>query len=319
MYNTEQKEKFVKQYTVRASIRDACLSVFNAFEPYESGWGADLCTRDKETLQPIVDDMLGLRLNSHSLRLTILREYVKWCLNTGVPGACDGMLHVDSSSLEKMRRQTVRNPRHLQRYLDEICDPEKDGTADNTFRVFYWLAYAGMREEDIFRVKAEHVDLTEMLVRLDGEEYPIYREAIPAFKNCMSLRQFVYNHPNYTSPKPTYMDRAEGEILIRGIRGVPSVLTMRPELSRRSKRMLDSGRTNLQLSYYRVWISGVFYRIYEAELAGIGADFSKIAMDHMAGKNYKLDKGRNTPMAKQRKLAVEYAADYERWKATLIP
>lgn len=318
MYNTELKEKFAKQYTVRTSIRDACLSVFNAFEPYETGWDADLCTKDRETLQPIVDDMLGLRVKSQQLRLTILQEYVKWCLRTGVQGACDGMLHVDSSSLEKMRRQTVKNPRHLQRYLDEICDPEIECTADNTLRVFYWLAYGGMKEEDIFRVTAKDVDLSEMLVRLDGEEYPIYREAIPAFKNCMSLKQFLYNHPNYGAGKVSYRDRADGNLLIRGIRATPSMLSMRTELSRRSKRRLDDGSTAMKLSYYRVWLSGIFYRMYEGELAGIKADFSKVAADSMEGKTYKLDSGRNTPLAKQRKLAAEYAADYERWKAALL-
>ena len=31
---------------------------------------------------------------------------------------------------------------------------------------------------------------------------------------------------------------------------------------------IQNGKTELQLSYYRVWISGIFYRMYESELAG---------------------------------------------------
>ena len=74
----------------------------------------------------------------------------------------------------------------------------------------------------------------------------------------------------------------------------------------------------MQLSYYRVWLSGRFYRLYETELAGGAVDFTELAAEHMEGKTYKLGSGRNTPMAKQRKLAAEYAIDYNRWKATLI-
>ena len=318
MYNIEQKDRFVKQYTMRISIRDACFSVFNAFEPFETEWGADLCTRDAETLQPIVDEMIGLRAKSQQLRLTILQEYVKWCLKTGVQGACDGMLRVETVSLEKMKRQTVKNPKHLQRYLDEICDAESEQTADNTLRCYYWLAYSGMREEDIFSVKDSDVDFAEMLVHFNGKDYPIYREAIKALRNCATLSRFVYRHPNYGGDKTVYRDRADGRLLVRGIRAVPSVASMRVELSRRSKRCIESGRTSMQLSYYRVWLSGRFYRLYETELAGGTVDFTELAAEHMEGRTYKLESGRNTPMAKQRKLAAEYAIDYNRWKATLI-
>ncbi len=318
MYNIEQKEKFAKQYTMKQSIRDACYSTLNAFEPYEIQWGADLCTRDAKTLQPIIDEMLCLRAKSQQLRLTILQEYVKWCLKTGVPGACDGMLHVDAVSLEKMKRQTVKNPKHLQRYLDEICDSESEQTADNTLRCYYWLAYSGMKEEDIFSVKASDVDFEEMLVRFNGQDYPIYRESLKAMRNCATLSQFIYKHPNYGADKIVYRDRAEGDILVRGIRAVPTVQSMRVELSRRSKLCLEDGRTSSQLSYYRVWLSGKFYRIYESELAGHPAEFTELAAEHMAGKTYKLDSGRNTPMAKQRKLEADYAIDYNRWKATLL-
>ena len=318
MYNTELKEKFAKEYTEKISVRDACLSVFNAFEKYETQWGADLCTQNKETLEPVVENLLGLRAKSQQLRFVILQEYVKWCLKNQVPGACDGMLMVDVSALSKMKRQTVKNPMHLQRYLNDICDAESEQTADNTLRCFYWMAYGGMGEEDIFRVRSKDVDLSSLLVHLDGTDYPIYREAIPAFKNCMTLSQFLYKHPNYGADKTVYRDRADGDILIRGIRAIPSVMSMRAELSRRSKKCFDEVRTTLQLSYYRAWISGVFYRTYEAELAGVPVDFSGVAADFMQGKTYKLESGRNTPMAKQRKLAADYTVDYERWKATLI-
>lgn len=312
MYNEELKTKFVRGYTNSISTAEVCQTIFNAFEQYEVEWDADLCTRSAEELQPVVDNLVGFRARSKWMRLIILKDYVKWCIGMKVPGACDGMLKIETVGLEKVKHQTVASPLHLQRYLDSICEPESEETTDNIYRCFYWLAYGGVAEEDILSIKCSDVDLNSMVVRYNGTEVPIYREALPAFKNCVKLTQFVYKHPNYD--KLVYKDRADGDTLVRGIRSAPSIKAMRVELSRRSKAKMDEGKTDLKLSYFRVWISGLFYRMYERERAGMPVDFSAAAAQFMEGKTYKLDRGRNTPEAKKRQLTRDYLEDYERWK-----
>lgn len=312
MYNEELKTKFVRGYTNSISTAEVCQTIFNAFEQYEVEWGADLCTRNTEELQPVVDGLVGFRARSKWMRLIILKDYVKWCIGMKVPGACDGMLKIETVGLEKVKHQTVASPLHLQRYLDSICEPESEETTDNIYRCFYWLAYGGVAEEDILSIKCSDVDLNNMVVRYNDTEVPIYREALPAFKNCVKLTQFVYKHPNYD--KLVYKDRADGDTLVRGIRSAPSIKAMRVELSRRSKAKMDEGKTDLKLSYFRVWISGLFYRMYERERAGMPVDFSAAAAQFMEGKTYKLDRGRNTPEAKKRQLTRDYLEDYERWK-----
>lgn len=316
MYNRELKEKFIFGYTKSENTMRVCLSVFDMFEKYEIKWGADLCTMSAETLQPVVDDLVGLRSRSKWSRIIILKDYVKWCINNGVPNACDGMLKITSIGFKKIKQQTVANPLHLQKYLDSICEPESEKTIDNVYRCFYWLAYSGIAEEDILSIKCSDIDMVNMLVHCKGVEYPIYREALPSFKNCIELTQFVYKHPNYN--KPIYKNRIDGDILVRGFRSEPSVKVLRAELSRRSKIKLTDGETDLKLSYFRVWISGLFYRAYESERAGIKPDFSTTAAHFMEGKTYKLDSGRNTPEAKKRQLAKDYLEDYERWKTAFI-
>lgn len=312
MYNEELKTKFVRGYTNSVSTADVCQTIFNAFEQYEVAWDADLCTKSADELQPVIDSLVGFRARSKWMRLIILKDYVKWCIGMKVPGACDGMLKIETVGLEKVKHQTVASPLHLQRYLDSICEPESEETTDNIYRCFYWLAYGGIEEEDILSIKCSDVDLNNMMVRYNNTEVPIYREALPAFKNCVQLTQFVYKHPNYD--KLVYKDRADGDTLVRGIRSTPSIKAMRVELSRRSKAKMDEGKTDLKLSYFRVWISGLFYRMYERERAGIPVDFSDAAAQFMEGKTYKLDRGRNTPEAKKRQLTRDYLEDYERWK-----
>ena len=175
-----------------------------------------------------------------------------------------------------------------------------------------------MEEEAILRVKCSDVDFENMVIHLDGQEFEIYRQAIPAFKNAATLTEFVYKHPNYPPDKKVIRNRAPGNTLIRGIRSTTSALALRVELSRRSKKFVEDGSTDKQLSHYRVWLSGLFYRMHQRELAGIPVDFSGEASKFMEGKTYKLDTGRNTPEAKKRAVVNDYVQDYERWKAAFL-
>ena len=316
MYNQELKTQFIKQYTTSINLRKACVTVFNALEPYEVKWGADLCTQPPEVLTPIINEALGIRSTSAHMRLDALTEYVRWCIKNGVPGAIDGMSGVVISAVEKMKRQTVTSPLHLQKYLNQICEPESEKTTDNIYRCFYWLAYGGVPETDILKIKKSDVDFQSMTVRFNDTEYPIYREAIPAFRNCVNLEMFVYKHPNYSADKTVYKARAIGDTLVRGIRSLPTLHSMRVELARRSTKFINAGKTEMNLSYYRVWISGMFYRMYERERAGFPVDFSKASEKFTFGKTYKFDKARYSLTAYQHKIAKTYLQDYENWKQT---
>ena len=313
MYNEKVKHQFMREQIEATPWKlNLCESIFNITEKYEEEWGADLCTKASEDLQPMINQMTGLRARSKWAKLIMLKDYVKWCIATGVDGACTGMLDIETTGLDKVRQQTVASPKHLQRYLDTICEPAEMKATDNIYRCYYWLAYAGMEEEDILNVKCSDVDFKNLIVRYEKKYtvVPIYPEGLVAFHNCVELDQFLYIHPNYT--KDVWKDRAAGNTLIRGIKSATTAKALRVELSRRSKK--NSEKTPLKLSYYRVWLSGIFYRMYEQEVIGIPPDFNSIVYQQMEGKTYKLSSGRNTIEAKHRQLVRDYEEDYERWK-----
>lgn len=316
MYNAKQKESFIRDYTTKISVNEQARRLFDLFEPYEEQWGADLCTRTTEEIQPVFDRIAGVRESSRHAPRTILRKYFEWCRANRVPGTTDAAMRLDIAALGNLRNQMIRNPRHLQAVLDAICEPESEETSDNDLRTYCWLAYAGMGAEDILTVKTSEVDFDQMTVRHDGRDYPIYREALPAIRNCVRLTEFRYKHPNYPD-RVIWKDRVPGDILVRGIRSVPTVATMQVELSRRMKRANDAGKTEMKLSYYRIWLSGVFYRMYEDELAGIPADFSSLVEETVGDFQYKFPPNGNTQEYKRKKLAESYLSDYERWKQTL--
>lgn len=311
MYNEELKAKFIKNYTSSVSTSEICRYLFNSFEPYEKKWGADLCTKSAAELQPVIDNIAGLRVRSKWMKLIILKDYVKWCINVeNIPNACDGMLEINSVGLDKVRQQTVSSPLHLQKYLDGVYDKAEEKTTDNIYRCYHWLAFGGVAEEDILKIKCSDVDLSSMIVHYGNTEVPIYREAIPAFKNCIELTQFIYKNPNYS--KPIYKDRIKGDTIVRGVRSSPSFKSMRVQLSKRAKEKEEE--TGMRLSYNRIWLSGVFYRAYENELAGEKPDFRDIANQQIERKVYKLETGRNNQNARKRQLAQDYMKDYQRWK-----
>lgn len=316
LYNEDLKLSFIRQQTNSITMAEDCELLFRAFAPYEESWGADLCTRTKEELSPVFDSLVGMRAKSKFKRLTILKSYVRWCVLNQVPGAIDGASDMSVAGLGKIKTMTVKGPTQLQKYLNEICDPESEETVDNIYRCYYWMAFGGIPEEEILDVKCSEISFEDMEIHHGDIIAPLYRESIPAFKNAVRLGAFRYKHPLYS--KDIVRPRAPGDTVIRGIRSAPSTSAMRVELSRRSRKAIEDGKTNIKLSYYRAWISGLFYRMYEQEELGIPADFTEAAENYTKGKAYKLDNTKKTQNGIRREIANDYMEDYERWKAAFM-
>lgn len=298
------------------SMKAVCMALFEAVSKYEEAWRADICTRSTEDIQGIIDDIVGLRVKSMTLRVNILKDYTRWCIKNNISGATDGMLQIHELGLSKVATRTVANPLHLQRYLNSIFDPEEKQSVDCTYRCYLWLAFGGMTEDDIMLVRSENVDFTDMVVQFSNRKYPIYREALTAFKICATSATLNYVNPK---GKTIIYNRVDGDLLLRGYKALPSYKTIRSELSHHSHDAIESGKTTQSISYYRAWLSGIFYRMFEWECMGNQVDFMSTAGEYMKGRVFKLDSGRNTLEAKQRQIAKDYLNDYERWKKVYHP
>ena len=317
MYNEEIKKRFIEEHFTTDNTKVAAATTFEVLAPYEEGWGADICTRGADELRPVVSAIVGQRVISHRHRMTILRAYAKWCVENNIPGACLAIFELSALTTDNLKRHTVSGPGHLQRYLDCCFDAESEETVDCAYRCYLWLAFAGMREEDVLKITVSDVDFENMVVRHGGSEYPIYREGVPAFSRCVKLNQFRYVSTTYVALRA----RAPGDRLLRGIlKSSGNVKTYRVRVSRQLKEAKympaePDESLMLQLSYYRVWLSGLFYRMYEAEREGVVPDFTPVAVEYMRDREYKLDSGRNTLAGKRKEIAANYQADYQRWKA----
>ena len=313
MYNEERKHKFIATYTKSINTSKIACIVFEAIAPYEETHEKDMCSMTIEELQPVVNNILGLRASSKWMGITIMREYVRWCVANKLPGSCNSIMEVDLLGIDKIKVQMVASPLHLQKYLNEVFDSEDEETIDNIYRCFFWMSYSGMAEEYAISVESENVNLPKLYISHDEKEWPIYKEAVPAFQNAINLTHFAYKHPNYL--ELIFRERVVGTNIMRGIKANIKILTIRSTLSRKITDAHKRGKSSQQLSYNRIWLSGLFYRMYELERAGIPPNFSEIAIAEMCGKTYSL-KGSGTLRQKQNRKARDYEEDYQRWKLT---
>lgn len=313
MYNKDLKKLFVDEHFHAESSRTVAWTILNAAGTFEDEWDADFCTVDKVRLQSMVDSIVGAKSNSKWMYLNTLKEYAKWAKAHNVEGACDAIFKIDVIGLQKVKEQTVSSPMHLQNILDSMYHPESQKTVDNTRRCFFWLAYSGLKEEDIPCVKKDNIDLSLMRVSFNGKDYPLYRESLPTIKSCMEDVSFQYINPNYT--KPIWRDRVSGDTLLRGVKSNSSdIVLFRIAVSKEVNTAFTKNKIKVKISYNRVFNSGLFYRMFERERMGDEPNFMNAAWEFTEGKTYQLSSGRNTFEAKVRKVARCYLSDYERWK-----
>ncbi len=316
MYNPELKNAFLNVQTARVNTY---VHLFEATAKYEESLQADICTLSATELEPILEDIIGVRDSSKTLRLANLKTYIKWCLNNNVDKACGDILQIKSVGSSKMSKTLASSPLHFQKYLNALFDAEDTMTIDLTYRCYLWLAYIGMDEDEILMAKSSDVDVENMVIYLFDsdneikEALPIYREALRTIKLCATLNNFMYVLPHYTTPRK----RIEGNLLLRGWKAMPSAQTIRTVISHRVNDAIKSKRTELSISCYRAYLSGIFYRVYEQECLNVVTSLKDVFREIAYKDVIKKESGEMPPSeieSRIRRRINGYITDYNRWK-----
>lgn len=335
MYNPELKERFLVDTTNTKIARDSRRRTFNLFQEFENEKGSDLCTMSSKEIQSILDSASsGIRARSNDNDIVTVRSYIKWCVANNIEGASLDGLNVTSSNIEKIRIHTVKSPLHLKKFLDDVF-MEQDGTIFDPIKCFFWMAFGGCREEDVIYLTKDDIDFDRMIINARSWQGILYKEGIDTVRQCAEAKEFLYFNSKYVNKGDIIRDRVPGDCIFRGVRGssTPDLSVFRSNISRRVKDAIAKGKTDLNLSYYRVWLSGVFYRMRELEVAGYLTDKNFEALTNMSLRlkkndeeyhdkhiNGKLD---NPEITKQERSTFlrkvnDYKTDYENWKLTIV-
>lgn len=313
MYNEDLKHRFISD---TASDRDLMLAFFRATSTFERELGRDLCTMNAEELKPALRAACGNKVRKES-RDRVFRAavaYFKWCLDHDVEGAVC-MPDIDRQEITDISDNfIIRSPAHMQLCLDEVFDPESEETVDNVYRCYLWMLYGGLDNEHAIMLKAENIHFDRLRAEIDGEAAVIYPEAIPCVKNCVNLKQFQYKHPLYSNP--VRRDRTPGEFILRGIRATYNTESrnLREDVARCIRKR---GGSNVRLSTKSVWFSGLYYRIFQQELAyGAPPNMIRYAALTPAGKKAAATNAGKKSSLRQvmYEIASSLKEDYERWK-----
>jgi hypothetical protein len=269
---------------------------------------------NESEFQVSIVDLSQIRNASSSSTLVILRDYCKWCSAKGIEGAMVEVYDTSKLGLSKIKSEMVSNPKHMQRCMDAMFKPVSDETVDCIYRGYLWLAYMGLSEREAVNVKICEIDFTSMAIKTHNKEFEIYREAIPVLKVLTSATHFKQAAPH--SKNPILVER-QSDFLLASQNGLQVAENFRTVVSRKSASAIKAGLITTRLNRYSVWLSGIFYRMHELELAGFPVDFRKLVedlADERVPRGYKLDSGRQSQKSKLRSIAATYRNDYNRWK-----
>lgn len=317
VYHDDWKKEFLEETSNSTTTIGARMTLFRKIAPYEFEKDADISSFSAEEISKILGEVCGIRSNSRLSQKNILVGYIRWCVAKGKPGAVDHTAGITVDGEERFRDAMIRSPEHLQQCLNMVFDPEEDETTDIVYRCFFWMAYGGMSEENIHRLTSKDVHLEYMEAVKDDEIAVLYRQSLRSVRICVNAKQFLYHNSNYVNSGSIWRDRIPGDSILRSVRGKPNVVNFRSQISRKVNNARKSNPNVKELSYKKVWLSGVFYRLYELELAGVKPDFMALAIKSPNGQRTI----ENGSMQEKRRtldtISQTFRADYKNWKASL--
>ena len=312
MYNTEMKTLFIKQNVQSVSDLDTAEYVFNKISKFEEEYDKDFACMSSDEAQIVINSMQTMRSAALDSQLGVLRRYIRWHIDIGTPGVNAELLGINPNSSDHIKSLLVKDPVHLAVILNKVFAPVSEETIDNIFRLYLWLVYMGMNEEQVHRCTRDDVDYKRMVIQCDNEYFPIYREALDVIVFCSDSERFKDRRTGYVGARD-FAPRVPGNELYRGMRPTKNIRSTR---SRVEQCLLEAYHNNIidvKLNTHRTALSGTFYRMYERELFGFPVDFTDDAIKTMRGKEYKQTKWTSINYRRQ-VIATELAVDYNIWK-----
>ena len=308
MYNSRIKTNFIQSFTSSTEARRIAASLFNATEPYEKEHGADICTFSSDELGSILSSFGGVRTNGVLTWVRILRAYSNWCAENGIVSETDATDHIVVDHSMRIRRSMVSGPKHLSQVLGSVLHDPSEQSTDDITASYLWLSFSGFMEEDMLSLTDHDIDFDTMTITYCDDTYPVYEEAKPSLFNCATLTSFY----SISSRRRINTPRASGDQLLRGIAGPASIQKLRVMLVKKVAAARNNNSVP-SLSAAKVWLSGVFYRIYERELAGVPADFALESVSNDIKRRIETTSGNKTKASIKHSIK-QYKDDYYSWR-----
>ncbi len=314
VFNAETKQRWLNDYESSHSLGNTLLtirSLLMKLAPYEYEKGEDFCRwDDSEFINSVICKITPTTSNSRRRQLSILRGYVRWCLDHHIPGTSSAVFSASEKedAPDNIGRRSVTNPKQLAAFLDNVFGTETRLCEDLLRKCYAWLAFSGIPHGKASDVRKGDVYLDKMEIVYKNASYRLYYESLDVIRVARNATEYE----RYVGTHWSSFPRTKGYEILRGMS--PEItqeyreVLLRSGFANRVRAALQEGRTNKRLTYMDIYRSGVFYRMYEDEVAGFPVDFA--SMPGLFG-----SEGADAGCIKQ--VIDLYRSDYENWKSTI--
>lgn len=314
VFNPELKKRWLYDYAASHSLGTTLITIHTLLmnlAPYEYEKGADVCTWDNpDYISSVMYEISPTTTNTRRRLLSLLRSYVQWCLDNNIPNTSAAIFDLEfkESNPRTFKSRSVTNPKQLQAYLRTVLGDETRLCEDLLRRCYAWFAFSGIPIGKAADVRTSDVRLDRMEIVYGGITYRLYYEGLSDIRTACSS----YWYERYVGMHWSLFQRTDNDTVLRGMSSDTTPeqreRLLNAGLTRCARLALLEKKTDKRLTYRDIHRSGVFYRVYEDEMAGFPVDFTAVIGLF----------GINPPNANHmRHVAGLYRADYETWKATM--
>lgn len=277
MFNEQQKVRYID--SLKSAIdKQIAVSLMSTLEKYEDRFEKDVCLWGKQEISTVIEEEARYRsTTTQASVIRLIKRYMRWCENNGVSTNIGDVMFFKTSS-NHIGDITFASPDELQQYLDAVFKPVFMRSSDNICRAAMWMAFIGLSGNDAVKVLRSDYNTETQCIEYNGTEFPVYKEAAEALLFCKnSTTIIIYRTLNGTKTQ-SERNRSETPYLLfgeckSGRIGPAKFHTIVNGISARLSEASENGCISTPITYNKVYLSGLFYRVYEQERIGIPPRF----------------------------------------------
>lgn len=314
MYNCQQKESYIDA-VIELSLskeaeknRIAMINFFNRLEVVEDDIGKDFSMMNFDEIKLVLSVLCRRTIKYQITVISNLKRYLQWCITNGCSLDRENRLicikptDVDYSLSHKM--SMVKDEEQLGAYLDIVLKVMKEETSDNMYRTILYLVFSGFNLSEIIEITDDKVDIENGTIRHNENLVQLSEKCIEIVKYYKGMTHFVAAVGNNSERSIEIIKT--GHLIERTVKSRISMKeTLSVSISNIFTELKEHEGHLLSITLNNLWLSGVFYRMYEKEVSTGMLCFDEYLMKFQDSIN-----GAYSPSI----IEDECRLEYERWK-----
>lgn len=308
-YNADIKNGFVDSLPNYANhrIKKNYENLFYNLSTYEYQLNKDFCEMNTLEVKMTIASLKLLSSASQATTLSILRDYVDWCIANGKTNNENPLTTIQIGDIDisvAVRSKLLSSPSRLAEIL-KIAFEGRDMGYFKQSELMAWLLYFGINRNEIKTLKRKDIDIfaknleMKSAIPLKNEEWDV----LGLLKYCSDTETiYVGNKESKLSNTPYVFRTRENK---NSKQLTMADLSLVQRIRKINAEYIENTGQLLELSIDRIFKSGVFYRLFLLEKSQIKIT-DRIILNEF-GLNYE---NKNTFSNE----AIKKKMDYRNWK-----